>query len=124
MPIGQNRNLKFRAAEVVSFTDQDIIRFLMELDQMHKTVPLTRFHYTEDGMDAGFPLYTYRLNAEDGRLWKQTLRFDNPSNPGQTFDVDDFWRLPEFQPHRVIRDSVILLTARIGLLEVDVKWEP
>lgn len=124
MPIGRRRTLKMECSaaggHIMLFTEPEVVTFLQTLDTLHGAVPLARFHYVQDPTD---PLvYTYRLDAADGRRWDQTLRFDS-NVPGQTFDVDDFWREPEFVPHRAVRTAIIALTITRGLIEADIKWE-
>lgn len=86
------------------------------MEGIHKTVSLTRlvFELTLVGPPAEF---LYKLIAVDGRVWKQTIKFDNPTNPLMTFSVVDLWRLSEFSSQRTLRNNLIALVQKYPSLE-------
>ena len=84
-------------------------------------MPLVRVLFKVD--PAAPALHLYRIEAVDGRKWKQTLRFLSAADtdPAMSFNVTDEWRLSEFKFHREIRDTVVMLH-KIGCQRIEVTW--
>lgn len=89
------------------------------VDRFNRTVPLSLFRVWLTSPDTH--TFTYRFTATDGRLWQQTLRFDTDADPKMTFSVPDGWRASEFSIHREIRDIVVRLISKHGLIEY--RWD-
>jgi len=68
------------------------------------------------------PEYTYTFTSSDNRKWKQRIIFDAPTNPIMNFDVDDYFRLSEFEPQRAVRAALIALVAQNQLQHLSVRW--
>jgi len=62
-------------------------------------------------------VFLYKIEASDGRIWRQHITFDNPSNPKMTFEVVDPWRLSEFSNQRNVRNAFVNLVAAYPALE-------
>lgn len=118
------RTFTIQSASSVGLTHPDVHRVHRLLDAMHSVVPLTsvEFNVTGDPL-----IFAYEIVLADGRTWKQSIRFDaleTDDDPGQTFDVVDFWRLSEFGTQREIRDALVHLTRGHGLISLEATWSP
>ena len=94
------------------------------IDNFVQVVPLDRLQLKQQ--PATPDTYDYEFNAIDGRNWNQQIVFEVSTSfePSMTFDVTDLWKLSEFTLHRPIRDALITLIQKKGLIELDVKWLP
>lgn len=65
----------------------------------------------------------YSFETNDGRLWNQTISFDQfpDPNPKQTFNITDGFRLTEFEPHEAVRDLIIRLYNEINLKSITIE---
>ena len=73
--------------------------------------------------DSGDPqIYVYQIELADGRIWHQDLRIIDENDVSQKFDVQDWWGLAEFTPHRECRSQIIELVTLYGLTELEVRW--
>lgn len=108
----EQRKITVESSAEVLDTDQTVQQLGKDITAMHKTVPLSRLsmHKVVDE-----PLeYDYEIQALDGRLWRQTVRFSNEGITF-TFDVSDRWKLEEFAMQRPIRDALNALVRNTGL---------
>lgn len=60
--------------------------------------------------------WEYFLRLHDGRIWRQTINMDQPSDPLLTFNIPAGWRMSEFFPHRLLRDGAIALIVSHGAM--------
>lgn len=67
-------------------------------------------------------VYDYKLTLKDGRLWKQTVAFQQSGEPLQTFAVTDGWRNSEFSLSRSVRDALILHSLGFGISKFRVTY--
>lgn len=65
-------------------------------------------------------LYTYEIKTKDGRTWNQNLKFDEGVQ--MTFDAPEFWKLSEFEPHRIVRSVIIDLIQQFGTSKITANW--
>ena len=65
----------------------------------------------------GPKVFLYKIEAADGRIWKQTITLDNPANPLMTFNVADPWRLTEFSAQRTLRSALLAVVGSYVDLE-------
>lgn len=93
------------------------------VNRAHQRVPMTKIEFKRDGVDVP-PAYKYSLHAEDGRVWRQDVLFDRPTDPGMTFDVPDYWReAGEFSEFRSLRSTLVKLVIDHGLTSFKSTWE-
>jgi len=92
---------------------------VQSLRRLDEDVPLASFNVEET--DPVQHSYSYEFVAKDGREWKQEMHIST-TDPDMSFDVDDFWKLSEFQYHRPIRDVVVYLVYYYGVTEIKVTW--
>ncbi len=92
--------------------------FAAAVEVLHAAIPLASFLGQRT---VGNPLlYTYSFVTRDGRVWNQTINFQN--GVSMTFSVPDGWRLEEFVPHRAVRDAFVLLVRDFGLEKAEVVY--
>lgn len=100
-----------------------LVDALDRLQKVHARVPLTKFTFRADNGTPATDDYIYRFDAVDGRIWRQTLIFDDPVNPRMTFNVaDPGWRLDEFSVQRAVRDQIVELHRLFGMTRLVVEW--
>jgi hypothetical protein len=97
------------------------LSLLMHLIVGIKT-PLVRIEWTREAV--GPPAqYEYKIVTQDGRIWRQEVLFDSPTDPGMTFHVNDYWREgSEFAPLRPLRTKLIDMTRRFGITLIEAVW--
>jgi hypothetical protein len=90
----------------LSGTDVEKVTGVMEMfNQASLTVKVVFTRTSLAGVEP--KVFHYRIEAVGGRLWKQTITFDNLSNPLMTFEVVDQWRLSEFSQQRNVRNVLV-----------------
>lgn len=62
-------------------------------------------------------VFLYTIHVVGGRVWKQTITFDDLSNPLMTFEVTDQWRLSEFSQQRNVRNALVAFVGTYVNLE-------
>lgn len=62
-------------------------------------------------------VFEYKINAADGRVWKQVLTFDNMNDPSMAYEGNDSWRLSEFSTQRGLRDAFVAFVGAYPDLE-------
>lgn len=91
------------------------------IDALHQAAPLASLEVTRQPGGE----YVYEFETADGRTWSQelTVATTRPlQDSTMTFDVPDPWKLDEFKPHRALRDTVILIAAKLGLVKLELNW--
>lgn len=101
---------------VLSGTDVTKLSGVAEMLQV--VVPINKITLLKQSAVGVEPkVFLYKIEAADGRLWKQVMTFDNPGNPLMTFDVIDAWRLSEFSQQRNVRNAMVAFVAAYPDLE-------
>ena len=91
-------------------------------NRAYARVPMSEIKFERVGVSAP-PLYSYKLEAIDGREWTQSILFDRPGDPGMTFDVPGYWReAAEFAEFRSLRATLIKLVIDHGLKSFKSEW--
>ena len=81
-------------------------------------LPLSKLSFIRQSAEGVEPkVFLYKIEAVDGRIWKQVITFDQAPNPFMTFDVADPWRLSEFSGQRTLRNALVGIVPRYPLLE-------
>lgn len=96
--------IELTSANVLA-TNRLLLDLITAVQEFNTQVPLQKIQFKYDSGDD----YSYTIIASDGRQWSQVIRFDEMDDPGQSFDVTDFWRITEFKYHRTVRDLIISL---------------
>ena len=119
---GQNGVLKavmeYDGLQALSFHGPEMARVRDAVLQLHMTVNITEFEWKQlaDPLD-----YRYEFTVTDGRVWRQTLRFDSPTDPTMDWsDITGVWRVSEFVAHRDLRDLMVELQQGVGLTKCKV----
>ena len=104
-------------------SDHLIVGFVKTIELMHTTsIQLKEFRAQNSN---AFPLvYSYVIEANDGRIWAQTLIFKDSfsdTNPGMTFAITEPWKFSEFVKHREVRDVVIAIINAIQATDIRCK---
>ena len=94
-----------------------LIDFYKRLDYLDAAMALASFKTV---LKSG-STFEYEFKTMDGREWKQEIIMDQPSDPLMTFDVDDAFRVSEFEPHRELRVQVITMIRVLSLTKIEVK---
>lgn len=104
----------------LSVGDANLVSVLSGLRAVEAVVPLTRFYLQRTAPH----VYTYRFNAVDGRIWRQTMTFSpDAQNPSMTFNqVTGAWLLTEFIPHRAVREACGRLVNAVDLTMLDITF--
>jgi hypothetical protein len=77
---------------------------------LYAAVALEKITFTRtSGVGVTPKVFEYKINTVDGRIWKQTITFDNVRDPKMTFNMSDLWRLSEFAQQRNLRDVFVAL---------------
>ena len=97
---------------------KDFGTFIKNIRELDEKVQLASFELKKkpDGK------YSYEFKAKDNREWKQIIKMDDPNDPLMNLDVSDFWRLSEFVPHRVLRDTVVSLIRVYEVEKIMCAW--
>jgi hypothetical protein len=67
--------------------------------------------------------YRYEFTSMTGKAWKQMLRVPaDGSEASMTFDVEQYWKVSEFTPHREMRDAVINAIRLYKLTKIEGSW--
>lgn len=103
------------------FLKDDIIRQLISLlDNLSTNIEsgLKQLSSSRTNLTAN-----YSFETNDDRSWNQTLIFDQfpDSNPKQTFNITDQFRLTEFAPQRSVRDLIIQMYNNFGLVSIEIE---
>lgn len=82
--------------------------------------PCTRFQIIQDATNPD--LYSYRVDAKDGRIWTQSVKFID-GEPCVTYSVKDYWKLDEAMACRPIREELLIPNLKpLKLLKVQCVW--
>lgn len=97
----------------------DIMNVINGAELFNKTVPTAKITFTLQSVPGAMPrVYQYKIEAIDGRLWRQTLSFDSPNDPLFTdFNIPDEWRFSEFSQQRDVRAALIRVAGVHDTLE-------
>ena len=123
-----NKSLVITSDLEITLSDDDFSFFqplLIQADIMYSKVPLSRIRFERDPVPASpyTVSYLYRINSADGRVWKQQIAFTSlAASPEMDFTVNDFWKLSEFEPQRIIRDHFVMLAKTKQVVNVDLQW--
>jgi len=91
-------------------TDADRVGGLMEM--FNSVVATAKISFARTtAVDVEPKVFLYRIEAVDGRVWRQHITFDSIPNPLMTFEVADAWRLTEFSNQRNVRNALVALVA-------------
>lgn len=101
---------------IVAATDAAGLLGVMEAFRV--VVPTAKLSFVRLS-DAGVEpkVFRYKIEADNGRIWKQTITFDNLQDPQMTFEVADQWRLSEFSNQRNVRNVLVGYVAKYPTLE-------
>lgn len=104
-------------------TTGDIVALLSNLDVLYTAIPLDFLRVDKAGLPANE--FRYRIRTKDGRVWRQNLKVPSLGPIGTysvTFTVPEYWALPEFVPHREIRDTVVRMIRNYDMYDFDTTW--
>ncbi len=71
----------------------------------------------QSGVGVEPKVFLYKIEAVDGRIWKQVITFDSAADPHMTFDVADPWKLSEFSGQRTLRTKLVAMVSAYPALE-------
>jgi hypothetical protein len=102
----------------LNFTATDSDRLMGVLEMFNSVVPCTLLTFKQVS-DPGIEpkVFMYKIEAIDGRVWKQHITFDNLGDPFMTFEVIDPWRLSQFSNQRNVRNTLVALVSAYPTLE-------
>jgi hypothetical protein len=104
---------------IVPANDPHLLSVLSSANAMHASVPLKQVKLA---FDSGVQ-HTYRIEALDGRIWKQKLFFNVGAEVTMTFDVTHQWKMSEFVLQRDVRDHLIdLVRGYVGVILVKLDY--
>lgn len=114
---------KIEMQPAASTMDPGTVSLLISLvNRAYARVPMSEIKFEREGVSTP-PLYTYRLEAVDGREWTQAILFDRPGDPGMTFDVPGYWReSAEFAEFRSLRATLVKMVIDHGLVSFKSEW--
>lgn len=115
---GPGYSLELESESQVDMGSAEFQRLVLELNRVARLADYTRLEFGRDGRDP--LLYSYVIEARDGREWRQTMRFDRLTDPLTTFDVSDEWRRSEFNENYPLRQAIIELNARYKIIKLEV----
>jgi len=102
----------------LTITPVDTDRLLGVLEMFRSIVPTTKLSFVRQSNPGDEPrVFLYRIEAADGRIWKQHITFDNAGDPQMTFEVANPWRLSEFSNQRNVRNALVSIAAAYPSLE-------
>lgn len=107
------------SANPISMCSQEWIWFIQALELFAGEVDLKKidFEATETPI-----VFNYKIKTKDNRNWNQTITFDKPDDPLQTFNVAEGFRLSEFKHQRAIRDCLVALNSKFSITSINCKW--
>lgn len=109
------RIVKIDATKDLPMALEPVQTLLRGVDALHAAVPLKEFSVMFD-----VDHYVYHIETKYGRVWGQWLRTEPPA--AMTFNVPDYWRLDEFVPHRLVRDTVFLLIQHFFVTHIRITY--
>ena len=102
----------------LNLTAADGARVASGAEMLGETSPSVKITFTRQSVVGVEPkVFLYKIEAIDGRVWKQTITFDHMTNPLMTFDLSDPWRLSEFSQQRGVRDAFVAFVGAYPDLE-------
>ena len=102
----------------LSLSGTDVEKFSGVAEMFNIAAPCEKIVLLKQSLPGVEPkVFLYTIHAVGGRLWKQTITFDNLGNPLMTFDVADAWRLSEFSQQRNVRNALVAFVATYADLE-------
>jgi hypothetical protein len=102
----------------LDLTSADWARLASQAESFNSSCQSTKLTFTRiSGVGVIPKVFEYKINVLDGRIWKQTITFDDLRNPAMTFNVNDLWRLTEFSQQRTLRDILVALVGSYPDLE-------
>jgi hypothetical protein len=116
--------LKVLPDGLIPSSDENAIALTRFVLLFHAAVPLTFLRFVRLDPDGVGPIFRYRFESVDGRVWHQKLRYGEPGGPRQVFDVGDMNNLAtgfkedgEFSHQRAIRRGLSGLLATYPTLQ-------
>lgn len=116
--VSGNKSIDVVSVNPIPMCAQEWISFIQDLESFNSLVPLKRLDFTQTSSN----VYDYKIKAEPNRNWNQVLTFDNASDPMQTFNVPDGFRLSEFRHQRAVRDCLVALNNKFSITSIVCKW--
>lgn len=113
-----------RVTDHLSITDPQVLEFLGQSDSFAKAINITKI-LLERTADADEPVYHYRVEGRDGRVWEQDIRFTGGygnADPHMTFNVTDLWKQSEFQRQRSLRDTLVAIINRWWVIKIEITY--
>ena len=112
------RKIEIETDIAVVLYHERVQAFIKAIEALHVATPLTRFIGKRHPMNA--LVYMYTFDTEDGRTWNQDISFEDGVR--MTFDVEEYWKLEEFVPHREVRNEFVLMVRDFGLERAEVTY--
>lgn len=113
-----DKTIEITGASPLASGNDRVGEFVDAIEELHEAVPLSKFLLE----DQGGGVFLYKINAADGRIWKQRLR-SLFSGTEMDFTVNDYWKITEFAPHRRVRDLVVDLVVNYNVTKIEVTWD-
>jgi hypothetical protein len=110
-------SLEIESDQYLNDKDEHVGKFINFILAFNKAIELESFEFTRQPGGE----FKYEVKAEDGKEWLQTINI-NPSSSSMNFDVEDFWTLTEFAPHRPVRDICIIIARELTVSKIEMTF--
>lgn len=114
-----NKNIKIDTDSAILATETTCFEFIASLERLHNKSDLESFKVDRNGAVPND--LTMECKAKDGRVWNQRIK-DNATDPVFNYDTPDFWKLSEDMLIQPMRDNLLKLNQRYGVIKIRVNY--